>query len=311
MQDSNIISWRAIAVGGVALAVVIGALTVVPMGAFSQDGSVTTPTPSNDGEANDPYDCEDFDSAAEARAVFVDEAPDDTSELDANDNGIPCESEFPDQSGPVNGAPDTPTSTETTTEEPTDTPTSTETTTATTTATETQTDTPTETETETETATATPTTTATPTEEQTAEPAETTAQAETVYYQVDFVAGEPIENLRGPNGTYTNEQLIRFAHGSTDEAVTRRSEGEFTTDDALADRIESESIAVENGTAAITFTVAEGESITLTLASYEKTGLGWSPETEADQEFVDSETQTFESGTHTLTVDLPDGESDG
>ena len=122
------------------------------------------------------------------------------------------------------------------------------------------------------------------------------------------MAGEPIENLRGPNGTYTNDQLLRFAHGSTDEAVTRRSDGEFTTDDALADRIESQDITVEDGTAAITFTVAEGEPVTLTLASYEKVGPGWSPETEADQEFIDSQTGTFESGTHTLTVDLPDGE---
>ena len=129
------------------------------------------------------------------------------------------------------------------------------------------------------------------------------------YYQVDLVAGEPIEDLRGPNGTYTNDQLLRFAHGSTDEPITRRSNGEFTTDHLLADRIESQAIEVANGTATTTFTVAKGESITLTLASYEKVGPGWSPETEAFQEFADSETRTFESGTHTLTVDLP-GEND-
>ncbi|EMA45375.1 hypothetical protein C449_07110 [Halococcus saccharolyticus DSM 5350] len=126
------------------------------------------------------------------------------------------------------------------------------------------------------------------------------------YYQVDFVVGEPIENLRGPNGTYRNDELLRFAHGSTAEPITRRSEGEFITDESMADRIESRNITVENGTATTTFTVADGESVTLTLASYEKIGPGWSPETEAQQTFVDSDTRTFESGTHTLTVDLPD-----
>ncbi|WP_049899946.1 hypothetical protein [Halococcus agarilyticus] len=131
-------------------------------------------------------------------------------------------------------------------------------------------------------------------------------EAGVTYYQVDFVTGEPIEELRGPEGTYTEDQLIRFAHGSTEEPIVRRSAGEFTTDHVLADRIESQDIEVTNGTATTTFTVAEGESITLTLASYEKIGPGWSPETEALQEFVDSETRTFESGTHTLTVDLPD-----
>jgi hypothetical protein len=138
---------------------------------------------------------------------------------------------------------------------------------------------------------------------------ETDAQA--AYYQVDLVVGEPIENLRGPEGTYTNDQLIRFAHGSAEEPITRRSDGEFITDDAMADRIESQNIEVANGTATTTFTVAEGESITLTLASYEKVGPGWSPQTESEQVFVDSETRTFESGTHTLTVDLPDEDLTG
>ena len=173
----------------------------------------------------------------------------------------------------------------------------------------------------TETTTEEPTTEKSTTQEPTTEePTETTTEgtqesdesdSTTAYYQVDFVVGEPIENLRGPEGTYTNDQLIRFAHGSSDEPVTRRSDGEFITDDAMADRIESQNIEVANGTATTTFTVAEGESITLTLASYEKVGPGWSPQTESEQVFVDSETRTFESGTHTLTVDLPDEDLTG
>ncbi|WP_160133647.1 LolA family protein [Halococcus salsus] len=126
------------------------------------------------------------------------------------------------------------------------------------------------------------------------------------YYQVDFVTGEPIEELRSDEGYYTPDRLVRFAHGNTDSGVTRVSDGEFVTDETVADRIESEDIAVEDDTATITFTVSEGEPIDLTLASYEKPGPGWSPQTEADQVFVDSDTETFESGTHTLTVDLPD-----
>ena len=130
-------------------------------------------------------------------------------------------------------------------------------------------------------------------------------ESDTTYYQVDFVVGEPIEELRGPEGTYTNDQLLRFLHGSTDEPVTRRSAGEFVTDDAVADRIATHPIEVANGTARTTFTVAVDEPVTLTLVSYEKTGPGWSPATESEQVFIDSETQTFESGTHTLTVGLP------
>ncbi|EMA52949.1 hypothetical protein [Halococcus thailandensis] len=128
---------------------------------------------------------------------------------------------------------------------------------------------------------------------------------ETTYYQVDLVRGEPIEQLQGPNGTYTNEELLRFAHGSSEEPITRRSDGEFTTDAALADRIESRNVTVENGTATTTFTVADGESVTLSLVSYTKPGPVWSPATEQLQNYVDSDSRTFESGTHTLRVDLP------
>lgn len=130
------------------------------------------------------------------------------------------------------------------------------------------------------------------------------------YYQIDFVVGEPIENLRGPEGYYTLNRLIRFAHGSTDTPVMRRSDGEFLASGKRARCIESQNISVENGTAKTMFTVKEGcDPVTLTLASYEKVGPGWSPETEAKQEFVDAETHTFGPGTYTLSVDLPDEET--
>jgi hypothetical protein len=218
--------------------------------------------------------------------------------------------EDPPTKEPTTGEPTTEEPTETTTKEPTPETTTKEPTTAE--PSETTTEEPiTETTART---TAEDTTTETTTEKTiTEEPSQSDGTEESdesiAYYQVDFVVGEPIENLRGPNGTYENNQLLRFLHGSTDEPVTRRSEGEFITDASLADRIESNDITVENGSAMVEFTVAEGESVTLTLASYEKVGPGWSPETESEQVFVDSQTRTFESGTHTFTVDLPEKNS--
>jgi hypothetical protein len=90
----------------------------------------------------------------------------------------------------------------------------------------------------------------------------------------------------------------------------RRSDGEFLTDNDRAQRIETQNITVENGTATTTFTIAEeSKPIELSLVSYKKVGPGWSPETEALQEFVNAETNTFGPGTYTLTVDLPNSET--
>ena len=134
---------------------------------------------------------------------------------------------------------------------------------------------------------------------------------ETLFYQLDFVAGEPIENLRGPEGTYTPDDLIRFAHGSTKQPLVRSSDGEFTTDRTLRRGVESREITVANGTAMITFSIAAGhEPVELTLASYEKPGRFWSPETESEQRFVDADTETFgPGGPYTLRVALPEAAS--
>lgn len=134
------------------------------------------------------------------------------------------------------------------------------------------------------------------------------AEEGVAYYQVDFVATDPIKDLRGPEGTYADDQLIRFVHGSTEKPVMRRAPGvlAYAENTELAERIESHEITVENGTATVTFTVAEGSKpVELSLVSYTKPGPGWSPATETKQEFVDAETGTFGSGTYTLTVSLP------
>jgi 5'-nucleotidase/UDP-sugar diphosphatase len=296
----------------VGVVLLIGAGLSVAPASVAQDSGVETPTPSNDGDGNDPYDCSDFDSREEVNAVF--DPDDDVSNLDDDGDGVACEGQFPpansdDEAAASTTTATTPTETaaETATNEQTATDTDTETQTAAATETEASTESETQTEIESEGDSSTGDVEATESTDR-GQNNETDSDANTdstVYYQLDFVRGEPIEHLDWPDGTYTNDQLIRFAHGSTDEPITRRSDGEFTTDEALAERIDSQNIEVEDGTATITFTVADGESVTLSLASYTKPDPTWDPEDEDDQVFVDAQTETYESGTHTLTVDLP------
>lgn len=288
----------------------IGAGLSVAPASVAQDNGVETPTPSNDGDGNDPYDCSDFDSREQVNAVF--DPDDDVSNLDDDSDGIACEGQFPPADSNDGTAASTTTTTATATEtatvEQAATDTDTETQTAAAAETETATSTDVETQTETESTDDSSTDdgeTAEGTGDQNVESDSDASTDGTVYYQIDFVRGEPIEHLDWPDGTYTNDQLIRFAHGSTDEPITRRSEGEFTTDEALAERIDSQNIEVEGDTATITFTVADGESVMLSLASYTKPDPIWDPEDEDDQVFVDAQTKTYNSGTHTLTVDLP------
>jgi hypothetical protein len=129
------------------------------------------------------------------------------------------------------------------------------------------------------------------------------------HYQIDFVEGEPIKNLRGPNGTYTNGELIRFAHGSNETPLYRSSDGEFTTNRTLARCVESQPISIdaENDTATVTVSIAKGcGPVELSLVSYTKPEPVWSPETEHLQEFVDSDTRTLgPNASYNLTVDLP------
>lgn len=94
-------------------ALLVAALAGGSVTAFAQDGAdVTTPTPS--GGVVDPYDCSDFDSREEVLAVF---GLEDASELDGDDDGIPCESigEHPESSG-TQSPTDTPVATGTPTE---------------------------------------------------------------------------------------------------------------------------------------------------------------------------------------------------
>jgi hypothetical protein len=133
----------------------------------------------------------------------------------------------------------------------------------------------------------------------------------TVHYQVDFIQGTN-QNYLGPAGAnqLTNafygdqDRLIRYLHGSTDEAVTR---GGSPGPDALADEyddcVDSGYISVNNGTASVTFTVEEGCELRLTLVAYVKPGPGFD-EAYLQRSF-DRGTEVFGPGTHTLTAQLP------
>jgi hypothetical protein len=164
----------ALAIIGVVIAAVLNA---APLGVVAlQDGEVETPTPSNDPDASDPYDCGDFETVEQLRAVY--DPGNDVSDLDADPGEEPedpdkiaCEGEFPDQM-PADTETETPTETEMPTETPA--PTTTETPTETQTPQE-ETDIPTETpEEETETMTEIPKEeTDTPEEEETDTPTET------------------------------------------------------------------------------------------------------------------------------------------
>lgn len=132
------------------------------------------------------------------------------------------------------------------------------------------------------------------------------------YYQVDFVGGEPIDRL-GPadsNNFYADqERLVRYLQGSSDDPVTfnNNASAYLALDDCLRKCVTSDPLTVSDGEATVRFTVADDcEGVTLSLVSYQKPGPGFDRETAHQQVLVDSETETFGPGEHTLTVSLPD-----
>ena len=134
--------------------------------------------------------------------------------------------------------------------------------------------------------------------------------AEVDYYQLDFIGGEPYQQL-GPesgNGFYAEEdRLFRYAHGNSGEGVT--SKGTAWPSAELRQCVEYGHVSQDGDTASITFTVNEScEDVTLSLAVYEKPGPGFDPS--VTQTLLDSDSGTFDDGTHTLTVDLPESEDD-
>ena len=133
-------------------------------------------------------------------------------------------------------------------------------------------------------------------------------EPEVGYYQVDFIGGEPYEQL-GPesgNDFYADEdRLFRYAFGNTEEGITSKGTAWPTAE--LRGCVEYGHISQDGDTASITFTVNEScEDVTLSLAVYEKDDPGF--DRDMVQVLSDSDTGTFEPGTYTLTVELPDSE---
>ena len=134
------------------------------------------------------------------------------------------------------------------------------------------------------------------------------AAADPCYYQVDFVAGGVEERLGESDDDFYGAQnrLIQYLHGEGDE-VTKRDTWLNSLDPETRRCVSSDPIAVNNGTATVEFTVAEGCELRLSLAAYTMPDSMFNFGTADQQELADSATGTFGPGEHTLEVSLPCG----
>ena len=125
--------------------------------------------------------------------------------------------------------------------------------------------------------------------------------------RVDFVAGQPIEEL-GEDVLYARQsRLMRFAFGSVEADITEKDTAWPSR--ALRDCVDYGHIREhDDGTASVTFTVAEGCERTLSLAVHSMPGATFDAETADRQVLLDSTTRTFGPGERTIAVDLPTGE---
>ena len=133
--------------------------------------------------------------------------------------------------------------------------------------------------------------------------AELNAPMDATFYQVDFIAGEPME--LSSDTLYADEnRLVRWLLGNTQEGITDR--GTAWATERVRSCVDAPHIERNGDTASITFTVAENCSdLTLTLVSYSKPSAGFSRETADQQELFDATSGTFGPGEHTLTIPLP------
>ena len=134
-------------------------------------------------------------------------------------------------------------------------------------------------------------------------------EPEGTYYQVDFVAGDPMTNLSADSLYADEDRLLRFAHGNTSMGITDR--GRAWASEDVRSCVDASVINREGDTATITFTVNDScSNVTMSLVSYTKPDAGFSRETADQQELFDATTETFGPGEHTITVDLPASEDD-
>lgn len=133
-------------------------------------------------------------------------------------------------------------------------------------------------------------------------------EGETVYdghYQVDLVGGDPIPQLSADRLYSDERRLVGFLHGQGEDV--ERTGTPPTLSPNLANCIDVASWSVENGTAAVEFTVAaDCRPIEMTLVAYEKPSAGFSRATADQQRLHDLEGSSFGPGTHVVQVTLPE-----
>lgn len=132
------------------------------------------------------------------------------------------------------------------------------------------------------------------------------AAAEPCNYQVDFVAGTVEEQLGESEDDFYGRQnrLIQYVHGEGNE-VTERDTWINSLDPETRECVTSDPISVSDDTASVSFTVAEGCELQLSLAAYTMSDSTFKFDTASEQELSDSATGTFTAGTHELEVTLP------
>ncbi|MFC5972559.1 plastocyanin/azurin family copper-binding protein [Halomarina salina] len=130
-------------------------------------------------------------------------------------------------------------------------------------------------------------------------------------YQVDLVLGEPEAVLgEDPDDFYGQQgRLLRYLHGSSETPVVRTGTGGALDD--VADCLDSDVIAVADGTATVTLDVQDGCEETVSLVSYVNPAGAGTFDPSVEQESYDATTETVGPGEHVLSVALPGDESDG
>ena len=134
-------------------------------------------------------------------------------------------------------------------------------------------------------------------------------ESNVTYYQVDFVAGQPIQNLSADRLYGQQNRLFTFSFGNTDTGITERHNAWENA--SLRECVDDGSVVSHDGgdTAHVHFTVAEEcENVTLSLVAYSMPGEEFDVETVDQQELLNATTGTYGPGGHTITVDLPDGD---
>ena len=129
------------------------------------------------------------------------------------------------------------------------------------------------------------------------------------YYQIDFVAGQPIEALSQDHLYAGEDRLLRFAFMEYGSGITDRGSAWASADvrECLA---EYGHIGTDDGEALVRFTVAEGCELTLSLAVHTLPAPEFDIEMVDQQRLFDATTGTFGPGEHTITVPLPGGGDD-